>query len=51
MEDMGVFYGDLVYFTAIRYILWTCGIFCGNLVYFSHFGMLYQERSGNPGFN
>jgi hypothetical protein len=25
------------------------GIFCGNLVYkFSHFGMLHQEKSGNP---
>jgi hypothetical protein len=25
------------------------GIFCGLLVCFSHFGMLYQEKSGNPG--
>jgi hypothetical protein len=23
--------------------------FCGHLVYFSHFGMLYQEKSGKPG--
>jgi hypothetical protein len=30
-------------------ILWTFGIFYGHLVYFSHFGMLYQEKSGNPG--
>jgi hypothetical protein len=28
--------------------LWTIGIFCGNLVYFSRFGILYQEKSGNP---
>jgi hypothetical protein len=21
----------------------------GNLVYFSHFGILYEEKSGNPG--
>jgi hypothetical protein len=24
------------------------GTFCGDLVYFSHFGMLCQEKSGNP---
>jgi hypothetical protein len=29
---------------AILYTLWQFGIFCGN------FGMLYQEKSGNPGF-
>jgi hypothetical protein len=28
------FYGHLVYFTDIWYILWTSGIFCGNLVFF-----------------
>jgi hypothetical protein len=37
------------YFTAIWYILMPFGMFCGNLVYFSRFGMLYQEKSGNPG--
>jgi ABC-type spermidine/putrescine transport system permease subunit II len=37
MEDVGIFYGHLVYFTAIWYTLWTYGIFCGNLVYFSPF--------------
>jgi hypothetical protein len=25
--------------------------FCGNLVWFTHFGKLYQEKSGNPGPN
>jgi hypothetical protein len=37
-------------------ILWLFGIFCGHLVYlmviwyiFSRFGMLYAEKSGNPG--
>jgi hypothetical protein len=34
---------------AIWYILWPFGIFYGYLVYFSRFGMLYQEKSGNPG--
>jgi hypothetical protein len=27
----------------------TIWYFCGYLVYFSSFGMLYQEKSGNPG--
>jgi hypothetical protein len=49
MEDVDIFYGHLVSFTAIGYILWTFGIFCGNLVYFSRFGMLYHEKSGNHG--
>jgi hypothetical protein len=40
---------------AIYTILRSFGIFCGNLEYFmviryifSRFGMLYQEKSGNP---
>jgi hypothetical protein len=71
MEDVGIFFGHLVYFTAIWSILWPfwyiswqfgifCayifGIFCGLLVYFMfnwyifpRFGLLYQEKSGNPG--
>jgi hypothetical protein len=49
MEDVGIFYGHLVYFTASWYILWTYGTICGHLVYFSLFGMLYREESGNPG--
>jgi hypothetical protein len=30
------------------YILWPFDIFHTYLVYFSRFGMLYQEKSGNP---
>jgi hypothetical protein len=30
------------------YILWSFGIFYGCLVYFSRFGMVHQEKSGNP---
>jgi hypothetical protein len=37
------------YFTAIWYILLLFGIFCGRSVSFSRFGMLEQEKSGNPG--
>jgi hypothetical protein len=42
MEDVGIFYvplcsrfyGYLVYFIAIGYILWLLGIFYGHLIYF-----------------
>jgi hypothetical protein len=48
MEVIGIFYGDLFHFTVFCYNLWTFGIVHGNLVYFSRFGILYQEKSGNP---
>jgi hypothetical protein len=48
MENLGIFYNHLVYFTAIN-------IFYGHLVYFvviwyisPRSGILYQEKSGNP---
>jgi hypothetical protein len=42
MEDVGVFYGHLVYFKAIWYILWLFGnIFPRSLT-------LYQENYGSP---
>jgi hypothetical protein len=51
--NMLVFYGHVAYFTVIWSLglsLWPFGIFYGYLVYFSPvFGMLYQEKSGNPG--
>jgi hypothetical protein len=50
MEDVGIFYDHLVYFTAVWYI------FCGHSVHFMvicyifpRFGMLRQEKSGNHG--
>jgi preprotein translocase subunit SecY len=48
MEDVSIFYGHLS-------ILWPLGIFCGHFIYFmviwymfTHFGMFYEEKSGNP---
>jgi hypothetical protein len=41
----GLFYGYLVYFVAIWYILW---LFDTLRCIISRFGMLYQEKSGNP---
>jgi hypothetical protein len=51
MENLGIFYDHLVYFTANGYILWQFGIFCGNLVYFSPFGYFGPKKSGNPDDN
>jgi hypothetical protein len=56
MEDVGLFYGHLVFFTPIWYVLWSFGIFYGHLVYthiyiFPRFGMFYQIKSGNPAIN
>jgi hypothetical protein len=49
----------LIYFMAICSILRTFGIFynqmvctfCVHLVHFSGFGIMYQEKSGNPGLH
>jgi hypothetical protein len=41
MENVGIF-------MDIWNILRPFRIFRGNLGYFSHFGMLHQEKSGNP---
>jgi hypothetical protein len=52
--NLGKFWKDLlwnmlVYFMVIGSNLRPFGIFCGHLVYFSRFGMLYKEKSSNPG--
>jgi hypothetical protein len=44
MEDVGIFYEHLVYFTAIWFTFWTFGTF----VVISRLCMIYQEKSGNP---
>jgi hypothetical protein len=50
VENIDIFYEHLVYFTAIGNILWPFDLFGGHLVYFPRFGILYQEKSGNPAF-
>jgi hypothetical protein len=37
MENLGIYYDHLVYFTAIGNILWPFGVFFGHLVYFPRF--------------
>jgi hypothetical protein len=32
----------------ICFILGQLGIFCAHLLHYRHFGILYQEKSGNP---
>jgi hypothetical protein len=49
MENVGKIYGHLEYLKAIFYTLCSFGIISGHLVYFLSIGMLYQEKSGNPG--
>jgi hypothetical protein len=49
MKDVRIFYGHRVHFTVFCYILRTLDNVLGNLVCFSRFGILYQEKSGNPG--
>jgi hypothetical protein len=59
MKDVNIVFVQLVYFTAIWYILWPFGIFYGHLVpifsgylvYSYRFGMLQQEKSVNPDGN
>jgi hypothetical protein len=48
MEDVGIFCGHLVYFTAIRYILRPLGIFYGHLVYFSLFWYVVPRKIWQP---
>jgi hypothetical protein len=51
IEDVNTLYGHLVYFIFYYfwYIMWPFDIVDGHLVYFSRFGVLHQEKLGNPG--
>jgi hypothetical protein len=55
MVNVGIFYDNLEYFTAIWYNLWPLGIniwpfgkVCGNLEYFSQFGMFGPRKIWQP---
>jgi hypothetical protein len=41
-------YGHLEYLADILDIFWPFGAFCVNLVHFSGFGIMHEEKSGNP---
>jgi hypothetical protein len=45
---IGLFYGHFVDFTAIWYLFWPFWFIFEAFVIFYHFGILYQEKSGNP---
>jgi hypothetical protein len=51
MENAGIFYGNLQYFTVIWCILWPFGNFVVIWYIFPRFGILCQEKSGNPAEN
>jgi hypothetical protein len=48
MEDVGIFYGQLVHFTVFCYILWTFGKVHGNLVYFFPFWYFVPRKIWQP---
>jgi hypothetical protein len=48
MENAGIFYGLLEYFTVMWYILWPFGNVVVIWYIFPRFGTLYKEKSGNP---
>jgi hypothetical protein len=50
MENVGILCGNLVYFTAIRYILRPFGIYYGHLVYLRPFGNVVVIRNIFPRF-
>jgi hypothetical protein len=51
MENAGIFYGPLEYCTVIWYILLPLSKAVLIWYIFSRFGILCQEKSGNPGVN
>jgi hypothetical protein len=49
MENARIFYGHLEYVAVIWYILWPSGNVLVIWYSFPRFGILYPEKSGNPG--
>jgi hypothetical protein len=50
LENVEIFYGNFEYFTDTWDNFWAFGTFFVNLEYFSGFGILHQEKSGNPDY-
>jgi hypothetical protein len=48
MENVGIFYDNLEYFTAIWYNLWPFCMVCGHLVYFFKFGIFGARKIWQP---
>jgi hypothetical protein len=48
MENVGIFYGRLEYFTTIWYNLLPFSIVCGHLVHFLRFGMFGPRKIWQP---
>jgi hypothetical protein len=48
LENADLFYAPLEYFADIWDVSYPFGTFCVHLVHFSGFGIMYQEKSGNP---
>jgi hypothetical protein len=48
MENLGIFYDHLVYFTAIVNVLWPFGILCGHLVYLYPFWYFVLRKIWQP---
>jgi hypothetical protein len=49
MENVGIFYGPFVYFTALWFFLYGHLVFFMAIWYiFPSFGILYKDKSGNP---
>jgi hypothetical protein len=49
MKNAGKFYGYLEYYMVIWFILWQFGNVMVIWYIFPRFGILCQEKSGNPG--
>jgi hypothetical protein len=43
-----IIYDRLAYFVAVCFILWQFGYILWSLLHCLHFGVLCQEKSGNP---
>jgi hypothetical protein len=48
MENVGTFYANSENIMAIWYIIWSFGNFVEIFYIFHRFGILCQEKSGNP---